>query len=141
MISPSRQLLQNLWGSPKPSIGKGTKIAAFVDLGQGITIGRNCSIQCFVSIPPGVRIHDNVFIGPHVGFANHKDIKQRGTWKMDETIVEDDVSIGMGAMIGPGVRLGKGCTIGMGAIVVKDVAPGSVVVGNPARPIEDETKA
>lgn len=139
-MNPTRRLLQNLWGMPAPKIGKDTKLAAFVEIGRGVTIGRNCSVQCFVSIPPGVTIGENVFIGPHVGFANHKDIKQRGAWTLSETIVEDDVSIGMGAMIGPGIRIGKGAVIGMGAIVVKDVAPGSTVVGNPARPIEDVKK-
>lgn len=129
-----------MWGTPPPKIGKDTKLAAFIEVGRGVVIGRNCSIQCFVSIPPGIVIHDNVFIGPHVCFANHKDIKQRGAWKMSETVVEDDVSIGMGAMIGPGITLGKGSVIGMGAVVIHDVAPGSVVVGNPARPIQDETK-
>jgi tetrahydrodipicolinate N-acetyltransferase len=50
-------------------------------------------------------------------------------------IVEDYVSIGVGASIKPGVRLGKGCTVGVGAAVVKDVAPGTIVVGVPAKPI------
>lgn len=121
---------QNIWGA---TIGEDSRIAAFVDIGKGVTIGSNCSVQAFVSIPPGISIGSNVFIGPHVCFANHKDIKQRGEWKMDETVVEDDVSIGMGAMIGPGLRIGKGAVIGMGAVVLENVAPETTVVGNPAR--------
>jgi acetyltransferase EpsM len=50
-------------------------------------------------------------------------------------LVEDYVSIGVGASIKPGVRLRKGCTVGVGAAVVKDVPPGITVVGVPAKPI------
>ena len=45
------------------------------------------------------------------------------------------VSIGVGASIKPGVRLGEGSVIGVGAAVIKDVNPGDVVVGVPAKPI------
>ena len=51
-------------------------------------------------------------------------------------IVEDYVSIGVGASIKPGVRLGEGSVVGVGAAVVKDVNPGDVVVGIPAKPIK-----
>ena len=50
-------------------------------------------------------------------------------------VVEDYVSIGVGASIKPGVRLGEGAVVGVGAAVVKDVEPGTTVVGVPAKPI------
>ena len=54
-------------------------------------------------------------------------------WELVETVIERGASIGSGAIIMGGVRVGAGALVGAGAVVVKDVAPGEVVVGNPAR--------
>ena len=56
-------------------------------------------------------------------------------WIQYETYIEDNVRIGSGAVILP-VRIGKGSIIGAGAVVIKDVDPGSIMVGNPARNIK-----
>lgn len=55
---------------------------------------------------------------------------------MPKTIIEADVWIGQGAMIKAGVKVGIGAVIGAGAIVTKDVAPYSVVVGAPAHEVK-----
>lgn len=52
-----------------------------------------------------------------------------------DTIIEDGVWIGMRAMVMPGVTLGEGAVIAAGAIVTKDVAPYTIVGGNPAKEI------
>ena len=54
-------------------------------------------------------------------------------WELVETVIERRASIGSGAIIMGGVRVGADALVGAGAVVVKDVAPGEVVVGNPAR--------
>jgi acetyltransferase-like isoleucine patch superfamily enzyme len=56
-------------------------------------------------------------------------------WELLRTVVERGATIGSGATILGGVRIGAGATVGAGAVVTKDVAPGSTVVGNPARPL------
>jgi acetyltransferase-like isoleucine patch superfamily enzyme len=56
-------------------------------------------------------------------------------WKMEETFIEDGASIGSNATILCGVRIGRGALIGAGAVVTRDVLPGAVVAGNPARPM------
>ena len=50
-------------------------------------------------------------------------------------MIEDYAWIGTGAMILPGVCIGRGAVFGAGAVVSKSVAPGAIVVGNPAKPI------
>lgn len=122
---------QNIWGNPQ--IAKSASIGAFVDIGDDVVIGKMCKIQCFVSIPPGIRIGDNVFIGPKVTFTNDKQPKANGEWENLITTVEDDVSIGAAAVILPGLTLGKGCMIGAGAVVTKNIPPGETWAGNPAR--------
>lgn len=114
------------------NIGKETTIHAFCWIGRDVVIGQKCFIEAFVFIPEWVTIGDNVFIGPHVCFTNDKRPPSFGEhWA--KTIVEDNVSIGAGAVILPGVTLKKGCVIGAGAVVTKDVEAGVTVVGNPAR--------
>ena len=121
----------NIWGNPQ--IAKSATIGAFVDIGDDVVIGKMCKIQCFVSIPPGIRIGDNVFIGPKVTFTNDKQPKANGEWENLITTVENDVSIGAAAVILPGLTLGKGCMIGAGAVVTKNIPAGETWVGNPAR--------
>jgi len=122
---------QNIWG--ETTIGEGTRIGAFVDIGEA-TIGKNCSIQSMVTIPPGTIIEDDVFIGPGVHIANDKNPKAHGVWVLLPTIIRRGASIGMGALIGPGLTIGEGAIIGMGAVVTRNVPAGETWAGNPARP-------
>ncbi len=114
-------------------IGKGTIIHAPVWIGKEVTIGRNVKIQAFSFIPDGVRIGDNVFIGPHTCFNNDK-YPPSGDWK--ETIVGEDTSIGAGAVILPGITMGKMVMVGAGAVVTKNIPDNETWIGNPARKIK-----
>ena len=122
--------LSNIYGC---IIGNFCNIGALVEIRKDVIIGDNCKIQAFVFIPEGIRIGNNVFIGPHVCFTNDKHPKAVGDWQLLYTHVEDDVSIGAGAVILPGIRIGKGAVIGAGAVVTKSVPPGETVKGNPAK--------
>jgi len=114
--------------------GKGCTLHSHIWIGGDVIIGDNCKIQSFVFIPNGVRIGNKVFIGPHVCFTNDKHPPSNGKdWS--NTIVEDYVSIGAGAVILPGVVLKKGCRVGAGAVVTESVPMDTTVVGNPAKPL------
>lgn len=114
-------------------IGQAAKIHSHVWIGKEVRIGANALVQAFVFIPDNVTLGENVFLGPRVTFTNEKHMMSR-IWQ--KTTVGDRVSIGAGAVILPGITLGSDCTIGAGAVVTKDVPPGEVWVGNPARRLE-----
>lgn len=135
-------------------IGDGTTVWQFCVVLKGATIGRDCNIcaQCFiendvvvgdnvtvkcgVQLWDGLRVGNNVFIGPNATFTNDRHpSKVTKEWTMLPTVVEDDVTIGANATILPGLTLGKGCFVGAGAVVTQSVPPGVTVVGNPAHVI------
>lgn len=117
-------------------IGKNCNICAHTFVENDVVIGDNVTVKCGVQLWDGLRVGDNVFIGPNVTFCNDKHPKSGNRdFKIEETVIEGDVSIGANATILPGVKLSKGAVIGAGAVVTKDVARGVTVVGNPAKSI------
>lgn len=126
------------------SIDSGSKVGTFVEIQKGATIGKNCKISSHTFICEGVHIADNVFIGHNVSFIN--DMYPRATnedgsmqndadWEMVETFVQKGASIGTSATILAGVTIGERAIIGAGSVVTKDVPPGTIVAGNPAKVI------
>jgi acetyltransferase-like isoleucine patch superfamily enzyme len=129
----------NLYGC---KIGDGTKLGTFVEVQKGATIGKNCKISSHTFVCEGVHIGDGCFIGHGVLFINDKhpravnpdgSMQSEEDWELLETIVEENVSIGSGAVIMGGIRIGRGAMIGAGAVVTKDVAENTTVTGVPAR--------
>ena len=129
----------NLYGC---RIGDNSKIGTFVEIQKGADVGKNCKISSHTFICEGVHIEDNVFIGHSVTFIN--DLYPRATaadgslqteadWKVVETIVKKGASVGSGATILGGVTIGENAIVGAGSVVTKDVSPGTIVAGNPAR--------
>ena len=116
----------------KCRMGERCNIATFVEIGEDVEIGDNCQIQAFTFIPKGVKIGNNVFIGPNVTFTNDKYPPSGGKFWF-ETIIEDNVKIGAGALLITGITVGEGSFIAAGAVVTKDVPPGVTVIGVPAR--------
>lgn len=133
------QSFTNLYGC---SIGSETRIGTFVEIQRGASIGARCKIQSHTFICDGVEIGDRVFVGHGVIFVNDKfpratadsgELQDEDDWTLLKTVVEDDASLGSGVVVLGGVRIGAGATIGAGAVVTRDVEPGTVVVGVPAR--------
>lgn len=111
-------------------IGENCTIHSHVWIGDRVKVGDRCRIQAFCFLPTGVRLGNDVFLGPGVVFTNDKHPPST-EWLV--TTVGDFVSIGARAVILPGLTLGVGCKIGAGAVVTKNVPAGETWVGNPAR--------
>jgi acetyltransferase-like isoleucine patch superfamily enzyme len=131
--------LVNLYGC---RIGDETKVGTFVEIQKGVVVGARCKISSHSFLCEGVTIEDEVFVGHGVMFIN--DIEPRATtadgalqteadWSVLATRVRRGASIGSGAVIMGGVTIGEGALVGAGAVVTKDVGPGEIVAGVPAR--------
>ena len=119
---------------PRAQIGKNCNICANTFIENDVIVGDNVTIKCGVQLWDGLRIGNNVFIGPNATFCNDKHPRS-GHHEIGylKTVIEDDVSIGANATILPGVTLSKGCVVGAGAVVANDVPAGIIVGGNPAK--------
>lgn len=137
------------------NIGSGTKIWHFSHIMSNCIIGANCNIgqnvvvspqvvlgenvkvQNNVSIYTGVVCEDDVFLGPSMVFTNvinpRSAIKRRDEYQ--KTIVKKGASIGANATIVCGNNIGEYAFVGAGAVVVKEVFPYALVVGNPSKQI------
>jgi UDP-2-acetamido-3-amino-2,3-dideoxy-glucuronate N-acetyltransferase len=128
----------NLYGC---RIGDDSRIGTFVEIQKNAAIGARCKIQSHTFICEGVTIEDEVFVGHGVMFINDLDpratadgrLQTEADWRVIPTRVCRRASIGSGAVILGGVTIGEGALIGAGAVVTRDVEPGTVVAGVPAR--------
>jgi len=129
----------NLYGC---EIGDNSKVGTFVEIQKGAKIGSRCKISSHTFICEGVTIEDEVFVGHSVTFINDRfpratnpdgSPQTEADWKCVGTLVKKGASIGSGSTILCGIVIGEGAIVGAGSVVTKDVAPGVVVAGNPAR--------
>lgn len=110
-----------------------------VEIGDYSGIGENCVV------PNNTVIGKYVMMAPEVHIvANNHQFKETSIpicfqgpdYSKNQTIIEDDVWIGVRTIFTPGHRIGKGSIIGAGSVVTKDVEPYSIVGGNPAKLIK-----
>ena len=135
----------NLYGC---EIGDHSQLGTFVEIQKGAKIGRRVKISSHTFICEGVEIEDEVFIGHSVTFINDKyprataasgELQTEADWKCIGTLIKKRASIGSNATILCGVTVGEGALIGAGSVVTRDVPPGAIVAGNPARIITKTT--
>ncbi len=134
------------------TIGRGTRVWAFAHVLPGATIGRDCNvcdhvfiendvvigdrvtIKCGVQLWDGLRIADDVFIGPNATFSNDKYPRSK---QYQPTVLQTHLgagcSIGAAAVVLPGLRVGARAMVGAGSVVTHDVPARAIVSGNPAR--------
>lgn len=127
--------------------GHGALIREDNEIGDGASIGTNAVLEPGNRVGARTRIHtgcflesvtlgDDVFVGPNVVFTDdpHPPCPRYRDCRGGAT-VEAGASIGANSTIVPGVTIGRGALVGAGSVVTKDVPPGTVVRGNPARAV------
>jgi len=129
----------NLYGC---EIGDDVKIGTFVEIQKGVKIGSRCKISSHTFICEGVTLEDDIFIGHNVTFTNDRypratngggRLQTDADWTCIRTLIKRGASIGSGTTLLCGITIGEHALIGAGSVVTKDVPPGAVVAGNPAR--------
>jgi UDP-2-acetamido-3-amino-2,3-dideoxy-glucuronate N-acetyltransferase len=145
-------IIHNLSNVQSIDIGSGTKIWQYCVVLSGAQIGADCNIcshvfieddviigdrvtvKCGVQLWNGLRVENDVFIGPNVTFTN--DMFPRSKKKPNKfavTKILSGASIGANATILPGITIGREAMIGAGSVVTRDVPSYACVKGNPAR--------
>jgi maltose O-acetyltransferase len=137
-----RRLLEELLGG----IGDDVMIRPPIQLDYGYqtTIGRGTFINMgAIILDVGrVAIGADVQIGPNVQLLTPTHpldpaVRQSGLEAAEPITIEDNVWLGGGVIVCPGVTIGRDTVVGAGAVVTKDLPPGVLAVGNPARVIRD----
>ncbi len=138
---------------PNATIGEDTRVWANANILAGAVVGAHCNIcdGCFiekggivgnhvtlkngVAIFDGVTLEDDVFVGAGATFINDRYPRshRQDAWVLEKTLVKKGATIGANATIMCGLTIGQYAVVGAGAVVTKDVAPFTIVVGSPAR--------
>jgi len=139
--------------SPAAKIGNGTKVWPFAQIREQAKIGNSCNISNGVYIDKQVTIgnrvnihnkaciyrpaviEDDVFIGPHVCFANDKSPRSNRIKNLRDThlLVKSGASIGCNSTIMPNVTIGKHAMVGAASLVTKNVPDHGLVYGSPGK--------
>lgn len=109
--------------SSRACVEAGSVVFANAVVNIGTTIGRACIINTGATVDHDCRLDEGVHICPGVHLAGTVSVGARA-W------------IGIGATVKQNVKIGAGATLGAGAVCIRDVAPGDVVVGVPARRLD-----
>jgi sugar O-acyltransferase (sialic acid O-acetyltransferase NeuD family) len=119
-IHPSSVMARSASVEPGAVVMPGAVVGVRAVVGGGAIINtassvdHDCVVNGFAHIAPGVHLAGNVHVG-------------------------EGALIGVGASITPGVKVGSWSIVGAGSVVVRDVAPGQIVVGSPATPLQTKS--
>ena len=136
-LSAKREIIKELFGSTGSNVFLGDNFHC--DFGKNIHVGHNfhADYNCTMLDVAEIHIGDNCLIGPDVGIytAGHR-LEPEGRVLDGYGIpisIGNDVWIGGHSVILPGVTIGDGAVVAASSVVTHDVAPRTLVAGNPAK--------
>jgi len=105
---------------------------------RAVRIGHRVTIKCGVQLWDGVRIEDDVFIGPNATFTNDPFPRSRMHPPLFErTLIKRGASIGSGVTLLGGITVGENAIVGAGSVVTGDAPANTTVAGNPGRVLKN----
>lgn len=119
---------------PGAVIGKECNICSHCFVENDVIIGARVTVKCGVQLWDGLRVEDDVFIGPNVTFTNDKYPKSKHHQDVVATThLKKGVSIGANATILPGITIGENAIVAAGAVVTQDIPENAIVKCVPAK--------
>lgn len=122
-------------------VGSYCILSRYVTLNYNVRVGDRTKIMDSTHITGNSNIGSDVFISILVGTTNDNVVRSGYGSHISGPIIKDYVVVGVGASLLPGVTIGEGATVGAGSVVTKDVPPGSIVIGAPARVIKSRSES
>lgn len=114
-------------------IGENCNIGQNVFIASEVMLGNNVKVQNNVSLYTGLACEDDVFLGPSVVFTNVRNprshVIRKG--KYEKTTIRRGATLGANATVMCGIEIGKFAFIGAGTVVLENVKPYALIVGNP----------
>lgn len=119
---------------PNAEIGESCNICSHCFIENDVILGDRVTIKSGVQLWDGIKIGNDVFVGPSVAFANDR-FPRSGVRpsEFSRTYIHDGASIGSGAVVLPGITIGRNAMVGAGSVVTRSVPANAIVVGNPAK--------
>jgi sugar O-acyltransferase (sialic acid O-acetyltransferase NeuD family) len=108
---------------PATTVGAGCLVFGGAHVSSSIRIGNHVQVQYNATVGHDAVLADRVTVYPGANVSG-------------SVFLDEDVTVGSNAVILQGLKVGRGTFVGAGAVVTRDLAPGLVVVGAPARPLE-----
>jgi sugar O-acyltransferase (sialic acid O-acetyltransferase NeuD family) len=109
--------------APESTLGAGCLVLFGAYVSSSVTLGAHVQVQYNATVGHDAVLHDRVTVYPGANVSG-------------AVTLEEDVRIGSNAVVLQGRTVGRGAFIGAGAVVTRDVPPGAVMVGSPARSLE-----
>jgi acetyltransferase-like isoleucine patch superfamily enzyme len=122
----------------RTEIGVETVVGRAASVENDVRVGARVRMQTGAYITAWSLVEDDVFIAPGVMLTNDPTAGRREDGvELRGAVLRRACRIGARAVLLPGVEIGEEAFVGAGSVVTRDVAPGMLVMGAPARPVRD----